>query len=1000
MIGAAVRCPGSAVPEAPIASRSGSRGARGPARRLCRASLRVLSLLLAGVAPAAAQVVPDSVAVPVDSLQARADSARMAILQRLERLGRAPGADSLIFVQDSVRIAQAAAGNRLGAGMDSIATLLYTMPGYALTEYEGESADFAAADRVLVLQAPESGRARVVQEGSVIEADSSITFDESAGSIRTRGLATYTPPDGDAVDAANMVYDLSEARGSAREARTSFNQEGANWIVRGDMPYAAPDSTFMAHAQFTSCDIEEAHYHFETDEIKIVAGNVLVARGVKLYFADVPVAWLPFVAQSLSRGRSSGLLTPRFSVNDIVRTSGGYRRRVSNIGFYWAMNDYADMLTSMDWFSETFFSLTGSLRYQINSQFLSGNLSYRKFWRQDGSTEFAVDTRHSWDIDERTQLMVSGRFVSNNDFLRENSFNPQEVTQSIDSDAGLNRRFGWGTLSLSANRKRYLSDDRTDWLLPSANVSLSPITLFKAPSSEAHMFNNMTWSGSGGVRRNTYDRIQPDTFDIALANTVASQGFARSNLSMGNLTFSQSVDLKEEETLGVPEAYLLLGDSVNPAELVGEVAARSIAESTLGWSASVNYQQQLIGSTTITPRLSLAGSMFRSDTDTLAQNFVTAPSRMTFGAQLKTDIYGFYGGFGSFEAVRHKLSPAIVYDWSPATAPNSLQQEIFGSRALQPKNAISLSLTQTFEAKRASDESTDAAADSATLDAPPGGLPPGGPTGPGGDGGPRRLQQTPSVTLLAWRTSVIRYDFVEADSVGLFLSGFESTRLNNQFSSDYLRGMSISMDHELFEDELDETGALVNRRLAPRLTQVNLGFSIGSSSSIFRWLRGGGGDDDDTPGAGEPTGADPLDFQTPTDEATVVPVTGRDVEPQPASSRSSVGGWTANLTYSLQRPRDPTRLASQMVSGSLRLKPTDNWSVSWRTAYDLELGAFNDHSIRLTRDLHRWQANFDFLQTATGNWTFRFEVSLLDNRDLKFDYKQRNLDLGLPASQR
>ena len=89
-----------------------------------------------------------------------------------------------------------------------------------------------------------------------------------------------------------------------------------------------------------------------------------------------------------------------------------------------------------------------------------------------------------------------------------------------------------------------------------------------------------------------------------------------------------------------------------------------------------------------------------------------------------------------------------------------------------------------------------------------------------------------------------------------------------------------------------------------------------------------------------------------------------------------------------------------MLSGTVRLEPTQNWSVSWRTAYDLEVGAFNDHSIRLTRDLHRWQANFDFLQTATGNWSFRFEVSLMDNRDLKFDYRQRNQDLGLSSSQR
>jgi hypothetical protein len=89
-----------------------------------------------------------------------------------------------------------------------------------------------------------------------------------------------------------------------------------------------------------------------------------------------------------------------------------------------------------------------------------------------------------------------------------------------------------------------------------------------------------------------------------------------------------------------------------------------------------------------------------------------------------------------------------------------------------------------------------------------------------------------------------------------------------------------------------------------------------------------------------------------------------------------------------------------VLNASLSLRPTEQWDLTWRTSYDLERGQFNDHTIRLSRDLHRWRANFDFLQTATGNWTFRFEVSLIDNQDLKFDYQQRNLDAGLPASQR
>merc|ERR1739841_267658 len=165
------------------------------------------------------------------------------------------------------------------------------------------------------------------------------------------------------------------------------------------------------------------------------------------------------------------------------------------------------------------------------------------------------------------------------------------------------------------------------------------------------------------------------------------------------------------------------------------------------------------------------------------------------------------------------------YDWSPESTPTELQRAVFGARALQPKNAVSLSLTQTWEAKPRTPEEGEqptqqgavgaglAPGDSVGLD-PLTGVPitsdplaqPSSPTSNDPNTGPQRVQGTPAVTLLAWRTSVIQYDFVQADSVGLFLSGFETTRLSNQFSSDYLRGLSVSMDHELFVDQLDADG--------------------------------------------------------------------------------------------------------------------------------------------------------------------------------------------------
>ena len=165
-------------------TRSAGRASGAPGLALALAAIMVHGGELAG------QEVPDST-LPADTLVQEVDSARLAILQRLERLARPVGADSVLFVQDSVRLAEAAAGQR-GTGIDSIATALMGMPGYSLTEYQGQAADFAATDRVLVLRAPPEGRARVTQAGMVIEADSSITFDEPSGAMRTVGEATFT----------------------------------------------------------------------------------------------------------------------------------------------------------------------------------------------------------------------------------------------------------------------------------------------------------------------------------------------------------------------------------------------------------------------------------------------------------------------------------------------------------------------------------------------------------------------------------------------------------------------------------------------------------------------------------------------------------------------------------------------------------------------------------------------------------------------------------------
>jgi hypothetical protein len=955
-------------------------------------------------------------------------TARAKVLERLRRLDRPPLgdsmvsiADSLVQIGDTVAIPPELRPRELPGGSrprrllpapdevtsENIEIFLKSLPGYTLTEYESRGAEFDADNRRLTLHAGE-GTSEIRQEGMVLRADSTITYDEGGGILRAVGdSVVMTPPDGgDPVSSSGLVYDLNEGRGSAVGATTQY-REGGNWKIYGDLPYLAENTAFASHARFTSCEETEPHYHFETDELKIVGDGVLVARPVRLYFADVPVAWLPFVAQSLSDGRASGILTPRFSVNDIARTSSGYNRRISNVGFYWAINDYMDALLAGDWFSDNYSALTGAYRYAWREKFVQGNLNFRRFWRTEGGKELALDSRHSWEPNERTQVRVSARYASSVDFVRQNTFDPREVTQSIDSEGGANRRFDWGTMAVSANRRQYLSDDRVEMTLPQLTLSLQPITIFGAPGSSARWFNNWTWAGSTNMSRRTIDRPElPDSvasISTGLFDQVTTQAGVNSSFNLGAVSWSQSLQFQEgvvKDFPVFPDTLVPLSSEMDPEPSLSRAMAaglfdgadiQDLARATVQWSTSVGYQQRLVGTTTLTPRLSMSGSLLKDDQiEAASQNFVSAPSRLSFGASLKSDFYGFWPGFSRYSAIRHKFSPTFDYEYAPPSTPTELQQEVFNVRDLQARNQLRISLNQTFEAKvEESEDSTSAAG----ADAPT-------------DGGPRRLAQSQVINLLALRTSAVTYDFQRADSLGEWTRGFaESLTLSNAISSDFLRGLTLSVQHDIFDSSpLEPEGPLA---FSPHLSRMNLSFSVGSRSGFFLWLSritGGTGDpdgvlrpeDEEAARLAEEEGL--LDPVMNPDDSMVMPGVGNSsfagstsATRQGGRTSGSVGTWNANFSYSLVRPRDEGLQPQQMIQSNIRFKPTEKWDLVWQTSYDLERGGFNDHILRLTRDLHRWQAAFDFRQTATGNWSFRFEVSLLDNRDLKFDYKQDDL---------
>jgi len=851
----------------------------------------------------------------------------------------------------------------LDAFADSVLRALRALPGFTVTEYKGRTAVYDASRGVLRLE----GDAEVTREGDRLVADT-IVYRERAQLVEAYG---HPKVFGAAQEISGnvLLYDLERRRATALGARTQIT-ETATWFVRGDVSLEGDNRLFGRHAHFTSCDLEIPHYHFESDQIKVIRDRILVARPARLYFGNVPVMVLPFVVQNLEQGRRSGFLTPRFGVHDVVRTSSGYNRQVSDVGVYWAINQYMGAQLSTTWRSGAYTAMLGDLDYNWRRQFLNGRVALEHYWRETGGRELSLNTNTSWQPDERTSLGMSGRYASSADFVRDASYDPREVTQDLNSSLSLSRRFGWGQASLGADRRQSIANGDVSGTLPSFSISPRTITLFQAPSPEQQRwYSNASFSpGVISASRSTSDYAD----NIASRRQDQRQDRFRvgPSFTVGNFSVSGSADFNRAELL---EAAGMdrTGQALVLPGFVRDQGA---------WSAAASYRQSLIGTTSISPSVSVSQQIVR-DTLTTGQ-LLQAPMRLSFGGGLNTDLYGFFPGVASFSAIRHRLSPRIGYSYAPEVEQTPLQERVFGRVGGRAQNRVSLGVTQTWEGKlREAPQREPRVQAGDTI---------------GGD--TIRRSQVPAVpsepqkvTILSLSTSSFEYDFIQAREEG---SGFVTSQVSNTITSDYLRGLSIQMQHDLFDrrgiDPNDPTNFGNLGRFEPRLSSLSTSFDLGPNTAIIRWLQR------------LPLGLAARDAGG----EGVLPGEVEDDEPAPAGSGAFTGNpmgtgggpWRVGLSYQFTRPSrvyNPWGAKGdetiQTLDGNMGFQLSPNWSVNWTTSYSLTDAAFGAHRLGFRRDLHEWQANFNFYQTPNGNTAFEFYVELLHNRDLRFDYAERNL---------
>ena len=856
---------------------------------------------------------------------------------------------------------------------DMVIDSLLRLKGYRITQYVADTLVVQGGDsQTIHLQ----GEAYVEREGTKLQADA-IKYRQASCRLDAAGDPQLFDQ-GTVLVGEGMRYDTCIKRGTVRKALTDFQQGGATWYVRGDLAVDSGSTRlYGANSEITSDDHPVPDYHFATGQVKWLNKNVMVARPAVLYVQDVPIMWLPFIFNDIRKGRHSGVLRPRFGLNDIVRPTRSYQRHIANVGYYFVPNDYLDFLVSGDWYANRYMAVRSQVRYHWLDQFVSGGLAFERDDELDlPSHSIRVGWQHQQSFSSRTRFNASIDYLTNTSVIQTNTVNPYLATASITSQLSFSKQLDWGTLSVGGNRHQEVGSGLITQGFP--NVSLTPSPVNITPS--------ITWSpGFSYTNQQTFHQLQapvlvpgdsgfPDTLTLFSDNRVTTLSL-QTPLRVGPWNWTNSFALTDQ-TNNARQEYVI-PDSTVPGGQRHLLYYRTFS-TQVDWQTGINLPSLLSGTWKLQPGIAIVNQTsagpFMVRNQFTGGDWVRQGKRLQFSAGLSPTFFGFFPGFGPLARIRHAISPIVSYRYAPGSA---VSDEF--ARALDPtgrtlnarsdpQQTISVGLSQNFEAKL-----KPAAGDTT------------------GEHAPRKLR------LLGINTSALAYNFEQAKQPGR--TGWQTQTINNTFASDLLPGFSLSLTHDLWRGQAGVDTA----KFDPFLTNLAASFSVtpATIAGIGRLLGlapksgAAAGPPGAAPGA---PGADTTGQNTPWGKKALVGAGG-----VPVGGVGVGKGFNLGVTFSLTRTRPRTDTITtavpflggtggrQTMGLNLSFSPTAHWSARWTSAYDFDTRQFGEHIINLERDLHRWHASFSFFKNPNGNFAFNFTISLLDQPDIKFDYEQQSL---------
>ena len=482
--------------------------------------------------------------------------------------------------------------------------------------------------------------------------------------------------------------------------KSVLTQEGENYLNGDAVKKVDSNTLFMAGTGFTTCSHEEPHFQIKTNKSKVVLGERIITGPAHFEFFGIPTPLVipyGYFPTNLEKPSISGLLMPSF------QNSPSQGVGIVNGGWYFPINDFIDLELRGDLYLRGSWALQATTNYRKRYRY-NGNFSYQyrnqrrglpifePFGGYDITKNFSIRWTHRQDAKAHPTRKFNANVNLQNPNFFKNSANPQDLlngtmsttNNTMNSSITYNQRFGRANLTVSGNHTQNNGTQRFTTNLPKASFNVPRFFPLKTNDGKSQ------W----------YDKLGMNYSSVA-------EGRLKGNLG----TISEKLDS-------------LAGYNLN--DVLREYGQYGVKHTT-----SLSTNAKLFKYITFSPSANYTERWYFQQYDyafdpaqnkgVLTDTISGFTSVRDFGvnASLNTKIYGtFLFSKGPVKAVRHMITPRASFNFRPDfgteqwnyyqnftdTLGNSLYYNrysgfLYGSPGRGSNGAITFAIDNNLEAK-------------------------------------------------------------------------------------------------------------------------------------------------------------------------------------------------------------------------------------------------------------------------------------------------------------